>query len=265
MDKNILILGLSGSGKTTVLKFLEDNGYNVSLNYPINHLLEVEDKTKSAISIYVKTKEELEILKKVINLDRFNIIFLEASNEELIRRYELFRKTHPFLKDGDLKDSINAEREFLSILKTHDINKIDTTGLTPKMLYEILENIYLLKKKILISSFGYKHGIPQDANYVFDVRFLDNPYYLEKLKYKTGNDKEVSDYVMSFDESINLFQKIHDFFEFVLPIYFKNTKNSIHIAIGCTGGRHRSVTLVNKLYDKFKNKYEVYKLHREIK
>ncbi|CAM3099431.1 RNase adapter RapZ [Streptobacillus ratti] len=265
MDKNILILGLSGSGKTTALKFLEDNGYNVSLNYPINHLLEIKDNTKSAIGIYVKSKEELEILKTVIKSDRFSIIFLEASNEELIKRYELFRKTHPFLKNVDLKNSINAEREFLSVLKDYDINILDTTGLTPKMLCERLENTYLLKKKILISSFGYKYGIPQDANYVFDVRFLDNPYYLEELKYKTGNDKEVVDYVMSFDESINLFQKIHDFFEYILPIYFKNTKNSIHIAIGCTGGKHRSVTLVNELYNKLKNKYEVYKLHREIK
>ncbi len=265
MYKNILILGLSGSGKTTALKFLEDNGYNVSLNYPINYLLEIKEDTKSAVGIYVKSNEELEVLKTVIKSNKFSVIFLEASSEELVKRYELFRKTHQFLKNSDLKNSINAEKEFLSILKTYNINKIDTTGLTPKMLCEVLENTYLLKKKILISSFGYKYGIPQDANYVFDVRFLDNPYYLEKLKYKTGNDKEVADYVMSFDESLELFQKIYDFFEFVLPIYFKNTKNSIHIAIGCTGGKHRSVTLVNKLYDKLKNTYEVYKLHREIK
>ncbi|WP_156298911.1 RNase adapter RapZ [Streptobacillus canis] len=265
MDKNILILGLSGSGKTTALKFLEDNGYNVSLNYPINHLLEVKENTKTAIGIYVKNKDELSILKEVIKTDKFNVVFLEASNEELIQRYELLRKTHPFLKDDNLNNSINAEREFLSSLKLLDINNIDTTRLTPKMLCDILENTYILKKRVLISSFGYRHGLPQDSNYVFDVRFLDNPYYLEKLRDKTGDDKEVYDYVMSFEESKKMYENIYNFFEFVLPIYFKNTKNNIHIAIGCTGGRHRSVTLVNKLYEDLKDKYEVYKLHREIK
>ncbi|NYV27890.1 RNase adapter RapZ [Streptobacillus felis] len=264
MDNNILILGLSGSGKTTALKYLEDNGYYVSLNYPINHVLEIEDNSKKAISISIKSDDEIDVLEKIIISKKFIVIFLDASNEELVKRYELLRRTHPFLNDVDLNKAINAERDFLLPLKKYDINIIDTTRLKHKMLFEIIENTIFLKKKILISSFGYKFGIPQDANYVFDVRFLDNPYYLEELRDKTGNDESVYNYVMSFEDSNKLYDKVNDFFEFVLPIYFKNTKNSIHIAIGCTGGRHRSVTLVNKLHDVLKYKYDVFKIHREI-
>ena len=183
----------------------------------------------------------------------YKILFLESSDEVLVKRYKETRRTHPLAKDGRVDRGIELERKQLKFLKQRADYIVDTSTLLTRELKQELQKIILERKEynnlfVTVLSFGFKYGIPVDADIVFDVRFLPNPYYIEELKHLTGNDKPVQDYVKKAPETTEFLEKIDDLLKFLLPNYVKEGKNSLVIAIGCTGGKHRSVTLANEIY-----------------
>jgi UPF0042 nucleotide-binding protein len=199
----------------------------------------------------------------------YRILFLNASNNVILNRYNLTRRKHPVTEFATLLENINEERKMLEPILKMAYIVIDTTELNPKELPKKLEKLLSSDSKAMtvsFSSFGFKFGIPIDLDLMFDVRFLPNPYYLDELKEKTGNDKEVQDYVKSFDETQEFFAKICDMLEFLLPKYIAEGKSHLSVGIGCSGGKHRSVTLVNELFNRFeKNEVvAVQKTHRDI-
>ena len=196
---------------------------------------------------------------------------MDASDETLIKRYKESRRAHPLAPDGRIEDGIRAEREILKNIKAHADYVIDTSRLLTRELKQELVRIFQENKKynslmISVTSFGFKYGIPTDADLVFDVRFLPNPYYVDELKRQTGNDKAVQDFVMSYPQTMEFQKKLEDMITFLIPYYVKEGKNQLVIAIGCTGGRHRSVTLANDLYNRLKDKgdYGIKLYHRDI-
>ena len=232
--------------------------------------------TKVALGIDVRadqnfadTEKALNNLKK--NNVEYEIVFMEASDKTLIKRYKETRRIHPLAGEGSVEDGIKKEREILKKIKKKANYIFDTSNLLVRDLNEEINKIFVQNEEynslmIRIVSFGFKYGIPADADLVFDVRFLPNPFYIEELKPKTGNDKPVHDYVMSFDEASEFLDKLDDMVEFLIPNYVKEGKHQLVIGIGCTGGKHRSVTLANELYNRLKNKKEKYGLsvnHRD--
>jgi UPF0042 nucleotide-binding protein len=199
---------------------------------------------------------------------KYEILFLDASDESLIKRFKETRRVHPLSTEGRIIDGINAEREKLEDLK-HKANKIiDTSNMTPGQLKEEIKKVYIegTANNIIISilSFGFKKGIPLDADLVFDVRFLPNPHYIPELREFTGNDKSVRDYVMKWPESIEFVKRLNDLIDFLIPYYEREGKFQLVIAIGCTGGKHRSVTVANILYNYLKEKGQRVKVsHRD--
>ena len=196
---------------------------------------------------------------------------MEASDRTLLRRYKETRRMHPLSQGGRIEDGIKKERDILNDIKVKSDYVIDTSNLLTRELKEELDRIFVQNEEynslmITILSFGFKHGIPADADLVFDVRFLPNPFYIDELKHKTGNDKEVQDYVMGFPEAHTIIDKLADMAEFLIPNYIKEGKYQLVIGIGCTGGKHRSVTLANRLYERMKNSggYGVKIAHRDI-
>ena len=215
-------------------------------------------------------QKALEKLKK--NGYNFEILFMEAGDSVLLKRYKETRRMHPLSPGGRVEDGIHKERKILQDIKGKADYVIDTSNLLTRELKEEIDRIFVKNEQynslmVTILSFGFKHGIPADADLVFDVRFLPNPYYIEELKYKTGNDKEVQDYVMSFPEAGVFIDKLTDMLEFLIPNYVKEGKYQLVIGIGCTGGKHRSVTLANKLYERLKNKgnYGLKIAHRDVR
>ena len=189
----------------------------------------------------------------------------------LIKRYKETRRVHPLAADGRVEDGIAKERRILEKLKKKADYVIDTTHLLTRELKEELDRIFIKDEEynnliITVMSFGFKHGIPADADLVFDVRFLPNPFYIDELKHQTGNDKPVQEYVMSFPESEIFLDKLTDMLDFLIPNYVKEGKYRLVIGIGCTGGKHRSVTLANALYDRMKDKgkYGIKIYHRDV-
>jgi UPF0042 nucleotide-binding protein len=274
---------LSGAGKSQAKKIFEDNEYYCIDNLPpalISDFIDlcnnnVENINKVALVSDVRNKLffyelsiNLEKLKKK-NFD-YSILFLEADTQTLINRYKETRRTHPLKPNGSIERAINEEREILAELrdKADYILKTDNYNLTE--LKNEINKIYSNNNvhnemNVVFKSFGFKRGIPLDADFVFDVRFLPNPYYIEELRYKTGNDKEVRDYVMGFEESKEIYDKIKGVVDYATRICRRNERKQVIIAIGCTGGHHRSVTFANNLYDDMINKYKnVIKTHRDI-
>ncbi len=189
----------------------------------------------------------------------FEILFMEADDATLIRRYKETRRVHPLSPQGRIEDGVATERKILSSIRSEADFVIDTSNLLTRKLKEELDRIFVGNEAynnlmVSVMSFGFKHGIPADADLVFDVRFLPNPFYIEELKHKTGNDKEVYDFVMSSSESVIFLDKLADMVEFLLPNYVKEGKYHLVIAIGCTGGKHRSVTLANALYERLQGR-----------
>ncbi|MBQ2412651.1 MAG: RNase adapter RapZ, partial [Anaerotignum sp.] len=183
----------------------------------------------------------------------YEILFLDASDEILIKRYKETRRSHPLSRNGSIQEGILKERDMLRDVKTKATYIIDTSQALTRQLKEQINDIFVENKKhenlvITIQSFGFKYGIPTDSDLVFDVRFLPNPFYIQELKELTGNDEPVSSYVMQFEESRIFLHKLVDMVEFLIPLYIKEGKNNLVISIGCTGGKHRSVTLANALY-----------------
>jgi UPF0042 nucleotide-binding protein len=280
----VVVTGMSGGGKSTALKMLEDAGFYCVDNLPaslIEKFVELismpnGEITKVALGLDVRAdqsfKKTTEILKELKNKGyQFEILFMEASEEVLIKRYKETRRIHPLAADGRVEDGVRKEQKVLrAIRKTADY-VIDTSNLLTRELKAELERIFVSNEEynslmVTVMSFGFKHGIPADADLVFDVRFLPNPFYIEELKHKTGNDKEVQDYVMGFEEADVFLNKLTDMLQFLIPNYIKEGKYRLVIAIGCTGGKHRSVTLANELYNRMKDKghYGIKLYHRDM-
>lgn len=281
----VIVTGMSGAGKSTALKMLEDAGYFCVDNLPIAlvgkfaELIYQKNReiSKAALGIDIRNGQALENLEEVLEemMGRnfpYEILFLDASDETLVKRYKETRRIHPLAMDDRVDKGIALERKKLSFLKEHADFIIDTSLLLTRELKLELEKIFVKDAQyknlfVTVLSFGFKYGIPNDSDLVFDVRFLPNPYYIEELRPKTGNDKEIKDYVMAFEPAHIFLNKLTDMLEFLIPNYILEGKNQLVISIGCTGGKHRSVTLANEIYETLKNNdggYGVKIEHRDI-
>lgn len=280
----VIVTGMSGAGKTTALKMLEDMGYFCVDNLPIPLLTRFvemfsepeEDVKKIALGIDVRGGQDFSGLQEVLDeLDakemRYEILFLDAQDDVLIKRYKETRRQHPLSGSGRVDTGIAKEREKIMFLKMRATYILDTSKMLTRELKLELEKIFVKGESfcnlyITVMSFGFKYGIPQDSDLVFDVRFLPNPYYIDELREKTGNDPEVQDYVMENDKSQTFLDKLTDMVDFLIPNYILEGKNQLVISIGCTGGKHRSVTLANALYQKLDQQehYGVRIEHRDI-
>ena len=281
--KLVIVTGMSGAGKTIALKMLEDIGFYCVDNLPISLVDKfvqlVSEGTsieKAALGLDIRSGEELGNLDEILeNWRRSNVdvqvLFLDANDAVLIKRYKETRRTHPLAGAGRLENGIEKEREKLAFLKREADYIIDTSMLLTRELRKELEKIFLQDARyknmyVTVLSFGFKYGIPEDADLVFDVRFLPNPYYYENLRKLTGNDKEIQDFVMGYDMAHIFLDKLEDMIRFLVPNYVLEGKNQLVIAIGCTGGKHRSVTLANKLYERLSDQtdYGIKLEHRDI-
>ena len=280
----VVVTGMSGGGKSTALRMLEDAGFYCVDNLPVPliekfvELIAAPDGevTKVALGLDVRADQAFGDVQKILeNLKAngylFEILFMEANDKTLLKRYKETRRMHPLSLDGRIEDGIRKERKVLNDIRNKSDYVIDTSNLLTRELKEELERIFVQNEEynslmVTILSFGFKHGIPADADLVFDVRFLPNPFYIDELKYKTVNDKEVQDYVMGFLEASVFIDKLADMVEFLIPNYIKEGKYQLVIGIGCTGGKHRSVTLANHLYMRMKNKgsYGLKIDHRDV-
>ena len=279
--KFVIVTGMSGAGKSTALKMLEDMGYFCVDNLPIALLPKFahapgSDISQVAVGVDIRNGRSLDEMASVLeNLKAsgvaYQILYLEASDEVLVKRYKETRRTHPLAKQGRVEDGIRLEREKLLYLKENATYILDTSQLLTRELKKALEQILVEEKNfknlmITVLSFGFKYGIPNDCDLVFDVRFLPNPYYVDGLKYKTGNDEEVQDFVMDYEISHIFLDKLVDMLNFLIPNYILEGKNQLVIGIGCTGGKHRSVTLANKLFEALsdRSEYGVRLEHRDV-
>src|SRR6056297_282326 len=280
--KFILITGMSGAGKSTTLNFFEDSGYFCVDNLPpalISKFAELclhSELNKIAVVCDIRGGKFFEALTEKLNYLEENkinheILFLEASDKALVDRYKETRRRHPLDEEGRVLDAIREERKRLEQLRGKAHNVIDTSSISIKELKQKLRRDYiggdedLQSLTINIISFGFKYGIPLDADNVFDVRFLANPYYVDSLKDLTGEDKEVKDYILKWPITKRFYDKFFDMIEFLIPEYEKEGKSHLSIAIGCTGGHHRSVTTAIKLKDFLDGKgYKVTVNHRDI-
>ena len=280
----VIVTGMSGAGKSTAMKMMEDIGFFCIDNLPIplvEKLVEFYEKFESnidkvALGVDIRDKEGLNHRDKTLsNLDdkkvRYDILFLDAENEVLIKRYKETRRNHPLAGRESIENGIVLERKKLGFLKERATYIIDTSELLTRELKMELEKIFVQNQEyknlfVTILSFGFKYGIPSDSDIVMDVRFLPNPYYVDGLRAKTGNDKEIQDYVMQFDDAKIFLDKLEDLVKFLIPNYIAEGKNQLVISIVCTGGKHRSVTLANELYKRLESEkdYGLKIEHRDI-
>ncbi|MEJ6952320.1 RNase adapter RapZ [Natronospora cellulosivora (SeqCode)] len=278
----LIITGMSGAGKSVALDFFEDMGYFCIDNLPpafINKFAELcchSELKKIAIVIDIRGREFFNALFSELSLMEkeglnYEILFLEASDEALIRRFKETRRKHPLDKEGRILEAILKERRLLEEIRGKANKIIDTSKISQKELFNDLKRIYsfhIIDKETMsvsIISFGYKYGIPMDSDMVFDVRFLPNPYYVNSLREHTGEEKVVQDYVLKWPLTGKFYKNFFGFIHFLLPEYRKEGKSHLMIAIGCTGGKHRSVTTAIKLRDRLvKDDYRVILEHRDI-
>ena len=280
----VVVTGMSGGGKLTAIRFLEDMGYYCVDNLPvrlIDPFMELvfapgSDIDKVVLGLDVRADKSFDNVEQVLAALRekgykYEILFMDASDEVLVKRYKETRRQHPVCPTGRVEDGIAKERKILEQIKSDADYVIDTSGLLTRVLKEELIRIFVKNEEynslmISIMSFGFKNGIPADADLVFDVRFLPNPFYVESLKKLTGNDKAVRDYVMSFPEADQFMDKLTDMISFLIPGYVKEGKNQLVIGIGCTGGQHRSVTIANALAARLRGgDYGINLYHRDVK
>ena len=282
----VIVTGMSGAGKTSALKTLEDNNYFCVDNLPIELIMKFAELTIEnnkdgncrdvALGIDIRSGQALSELDFVLaemkrKKYKYEILFLDANNDVLIKRFKETRRAHPLAMEGRVDEGILKERKQLEFLRKQADYIIDTgTLLIRELRYEV-ESIFLKNKEyknlfVTIMSFGFKNGIPADADLVFDERFMPNPYYVDELKHKTGNDDEVKEFVMNSEASVEFLGKLYDMIKFLIPNYIKEGKNQLVIGVGCTGGQHRSVTVANAIYDKLSEDKElgIKVFHRDI-
>lgn len=280
--KFVIVTGLSGSGKSETMRALEDMGFYCVDNLPpalITKFAELcyqpnSSIDKVALGIDIRGRKFFKELHESLNYlqeqnYKYEILYLECADDVLLKRYKMTRRNHPLSIDIQIPEGIKMERRIMEPLKEISNCIIDTTNMKPKDLKEEVSKIYSVGEEnpnltISVVSFGFKHGIPADCDLLFDVRFLPNPYYVEELRSKTGDEQDVRDYVMNSKVSEAFYEKLKDMIEFLIPQYIEEGKHHIVIGIGCTGGRHRSVTISNLIYGELSKKgYRVVKKHRD--
>lgn len=268
----VILTGISGAGKSTALKMMEDMGYYCVDNLPIplvERFYELSDNAsaelqKVAVGIDVRNAQNLSEMQDVLTRlhaegRQCEILFLDAEDPVLVKRYKETRRSHPLAQGERVDKGIGRERERLRFLKENADYIIDTSRLLTRELKLEMEKIFVNNKEyknlfVTVLSFGFKYGIPADSDLVFDVRFLPNPYYVEGLRLKNGNDQEIQDFVLQYEEAHVFLKKLEDMIRFLIPNYIAEGKNQLVISIGCTGGKHRSVTLANELYKRLSMK-----------
>ena len=278
----VIITGLSGAGKSTAIGFMEDVGYYCIDNMPpllLNTFLDLieskNEKAKIAVVIDARSTENFEDLADILRDKEesydIRIVYLDIKTHIALKRYKLTRRKHPYADrfGGDIAKALEYEKEALSPLRMRADHVIDTSDINENNLKDRLTNILFGSDRdimnIHVMSFGFKHGMPTDADFVIDVRCLPNPYWKESLRSKTGLDNEVKEYVFSFDESQKLLDKLIDMLDFLNPLYIKEGKSQIVVAIGCTGGNHRSVAIAEALGAHFRKRWENVSVnHRDI-
>lgn len=278
----VVVTGLSGAGKTQALRHLEDLGFFCVDNLPPALLPKFAELCSESAGRFAKVAVVMDIrggewfdsvsealLFLKANNYRYEILFLEAEEEALIRRYKEVRRRHPLSGDGSILDGIRHEYERLAQLRQRADQIINTTDLTPQQLKNEIHAFVLgegAQESLIIRvlSFGFKHGLPLDADLVFDVRFLPNPHYLPEMRHRVGTETEVSDYVLKWPEAQQFLTHLGDMLEFLIPYYIKEGKTHLVIGIGCTGGQHRSVAIAERLRDMLKVNHRVYHEHRDI-
>ena len=281
----VIVTGMSGAGKITALKIFEDNGYYCVDNLPIDLIenfadllfSQTSEKNKVAIGVDIRSGNNLDRINEVLeNLrikdQNYEILFLDCNNSTLIKRFKETRRSHPMGDADSVENEINTERKKLAFLRKQADYIIDTSNLLVRNLRTEIEKIFVMNKEyrnlfVTIMTFGFKFGVPADCDLVFDVRFLPNPYYIPELKHKTGEDKEVQDFVLDSEVSREFLEKLTDMVKFLIPNYIDEGKNQLVIGIGCTGGHHRSVTVAKELYKQLDSAdagYGIRIAHRDI-
>ena len=279
----LILTGMSGAGKTQATKFLEDIGYFCIDNMPLKLFSKFGEmykrseftNKKTALVTDVRSGDDFSDLYHFIEDmkaigEPIKVVFIDCSDSVILNRYKENKRIHPLAEDGNNITALEEERQMLAHLKELSAVIIDTSAYS---VWELKKNIVKLFGtaegeggiKINIISFGFKHGLPQTCDLVFDVRFLDNPYYVAELKNLTGNDAPVRDYVMHLENCPEFIKKLEDMITFLLPLYRSEGKEILEIGIGCTGGKHRSVAITNELAERFEQKgYSVFSEHRDI-
>ncbi|MBQ1546802.1 MAG: RNase adapter RapZ [Lachnospiraceae bacterium] len=279
----VLLTGMSGAGKSIAGKHLEDMGFNLVDNLPIPllknfcNLTYFSEDEKVAVGIDIRSKDLLpelsEILSELKNEGKnIEVLYLDASDDVLLKRYKETRRNHPLSGTERILPGIEEERKRMEFLRERADYVIDTTHLLTKELREELKKIFTdnenyINMNVMIMSFGYKYGLPEDADLVFDVRFLPNPFYIQELRPLTGNDKEIRDFVTKDGDAAVFTEKTFDLVSFLIPRYIKEGKNNLVVAFGCTGGKHRSVTIANEMYEKLLSSIDgigLKVMHRDI-
>ena len=280
----VVVTGMNGGGKRTVLKMLEDTGFYCVDNLPVSLIekfielisMPNSEVSKVALGLDVRSDQSFEEATRILNQLRekgyaFEILFMDADENVLINRYKESRRVHPLAVEDRVEEGVHKERKVMEEIRRNADYVIDTSHLLTRELKEELDRIFVQNEEynslmVTVMSFGFKRGIPVDADLVLDVRFLPNPFYIEELKHQTGNDKAVQDYVMSYPEAEEFLDKLTDMLQFLIPNYIKEGKYRLVIAIGCTGGKHRSVTLANELYSRMRDKgpYGIKLYHRDM-
>lgn len=280
----VIVTGMSGAGKSSTLKMLEDAGYFCVDNLPVPLISkftklifhEHVEYDKIAIGVDIRSGQGLSELEPFLEemkqkQQSYEMLYLDASDEVLIKRYKETRRAHPLSGVGRVENGIIEERKKTAFLKERADYILDTSQLLVRELKQQVDKIFVENQNfnnfmITVLSFGFKYGIPSDADLVFDVRFLANPYYVPELKYKTGNEKEVQDFVMQTEAAEQFLNKLEDMLKFLIPNYIIEGKNQLVVAIGCTGGKHRSVTLANFITQRLSNlEYGIKVDHRDIR
>ncbi|MCX8021899.1 MAG: RNase adapter RapZ [Syntrophorhabdaceae bacterium] len=278
--KLIILSGISGSGKTTFLKALEDIGFFCVDHFPLVLLKKFSELIsligdridKFAFVVDIREREFFdtgrEVLKEIKEKFNGELIFLESTDEALMKRFKETRRLHPLYTPANIKEALDEERRLMGWIKDMADSVLDTSNLTPHELRRFVLSVYgkdELKMKINLMSFGYAYGIPPQADLVFDVRFLPNPYFVEDLREKNGLSKEIGDYISSWEGFDKFFLLLLDFLLYLIPLFEKEGKSYLTICIGCTGGKHRSVYVLSALEERLKDTgYDISTVHRDI-
>ena len=279
----VIVSGMSGAGKSTALNMLEDMGFFCVDNLPVALLPSFGqiafdrkvDVNQVAVTVDIRNGDQLQGLTNQLAVlyelgIKYEILFLDADEKTLVKRYKETRRMHPLAREGRVETGIQREREMISFIREKADYIIDTTSLLTRELKQELEKIYVNDEPysnfiVTILSFGFKYGIPADSDLVFDVRFLPNPYYDPELRPLTGNDQAIQRYVMESGDGQIFLDKLEDMLKFLIPHYIDEGKYHLVVGVGCTGGKHRSVTIANGIYDRLKNlPYSVRIEHRDI-